>query len=43
MICEDNILLPDESDLIRRNTQLSEHLNYARDEIEIINLKKGRN
>lgn len=33
MICEDNILFPDESDLIRRNTQLSERLNHACDEI----------
>lgn len=39
MICEDNILLPDESDLIHRNIQLSERFNHACDEI-IISLQK---
>lgn len=38
MICEDDMLLPDESDLIRKNIQLSERLNHACD--EIISLQK---
>ena len=34
MMYDDNILLPDESDLIRRNMQLLGTLNHARNEIK---------
>ena len=42
MICEDDMLLPDESDLIRKNIQLSERLNHACDEIISIQKENKR-